>query len=109
MSDKEIHVPNIGEFKNVEVIEVLVSSGQSVRKNDPLITIESDKSSVEIPASIDGNVKSVDGARRRCIQRCYKRLRERPAMDGSSRSFERNVNSMLPRKCHFAECCHQRL
>ena len=59
MSDKEIHVPNIGEFKNVEVIEVLVSSGQSVRKNDPLITIESDKSSVEIPASIDGNVKSV--------------------------------------------------
>ena len=59
MSDKEIQVPNIGEFKNVEVIEVLVSSGQSVRKNDPLITIESDKSSVEIPASIDGNVKSV--------------------------------------------------
>ena len=59
MSDKEIQVPNIGEFKNVEVIEVLVSSGQSVRKKDPLITIESDKSSVEIPASIDGNVKSV--------------------------------------------------
>jgi len=59
MSDKEIKVPNIGEFKDVEVIEVLVSDGQSVSKNDPLITIESDKSSVEIPASFDGKVKSV--------------------------------------------------
>ena len=59
MSDKEIKVPNIGEFKDVEVIEVLVSNGQSVSKNDPLITIESDKSSVEIPASFDGKVKSV--------------------------------------------------
>jgi len=59
MPDKEIKVPNIGEFKDVEVIEVLVSDGQLVSKNDPLITIESDKSSVEIPASIDGKVKSV--------------------------------------------------
>ncbi|MDA9646262.1 2-oxo acid dehydrogenase subunit E2 [Candidatus Pelagibacter sp.] len=59
MSDKEIKVPNIGEFKDVEVIEVLVSNGQSVSKNDPLITIESDKSSVEIPATFDGRVKSV--------------------------------------------------
>ena len=59
MSDKEIKVPNIGEFKDVEVIEVLVSNGQSVSKNDPLITIESDKSSVEIPASFDGKVNSV--------------------------------------------------
>ena len=60
MSDKEIKVPNIGEFKDVEVIEVLVSNDQSVIKNDPLITIESDKSSVEIPASFDGKVKSVN-------------------------------------------------
>ena len=60
MSDKEIKVPNIGEFKDVEVIEVLVSSGQSVSKNDPLITIESDKSSVEIPASYEGLVKSIN-------------------------------------------------
>ncbi|MDB0046664.1 2-oxo acid dehydrogenase subunit E2 [Candidatus Pelagibacter sp.] len=59
MPDKEIKVPNIGEFKDVEVIEVLVSNGQPVSKNDPLITIESDKSSVEIPASFDGKVKSV--------------------------------------------------
>ena len=60
MSDKEIKVPNIGEFKGVEVIEVLVSNGQSVRKNDPLITIESDKSSVEIPTTFNGKIKSVN-------------------------------------------------
>ena len=60
MRDKEIKIPNIGEFKDVEVIEVLVSNGQSVSKNDPLITIESDKSSVEIPATFDGKVKSVN-------------------------------------------------
>jgi len=60
MSDKEIKVPNISDFKNVEVIEVLVSNGQSVSKNDPLITIESDKSSVEIPSSFEGKVKSVN-------------------------------------------------
>ena len=60
MSDKEIKVPNIGEFKNVEVIEVLVSNNQSVLKNDPLITIESDKSSVEIPSSFEGKIKSVN-------------------------------------------------
>jgi pyruvate dehydrogenase E2 component (dihydrolipoamide acetyltransferase) len=60
MSDQVIKVPNIGEFKNVEVIEVLVSNGQSVSKNDPLITIESDKSSVEIPSSFEGKIKSVN-------------------------------------------------
>ena len=59
MSDQEIKVPNIGEFKDVEVIEVLVSNGQLVSKNDPLITIESDKSSVEIPATFEGKVKSM--------------------------------------------------
>ena len=60
MSDKEIKVPNIGEFKDVEIIEVLVSNGQSISKNDPLITIESDKSSVEIPSSFEGKVKLVN-------------------------------------------------
>ena len=59
MSEIEIKVPNIGEFKNVEVIEVLVSEGQTLKKNDPLITIESDKSSVEIPSNFDGKIKSL--------------------------------------------------
>jgi len=59
MSETEIKVPNIGDFKDVEVIEVLVAIGQILQKNDPLITIESDKSSVEIPSSFEGKVKSL--------------------------------------------------
>ena len=59
MSNIEIKVPNIGDFKDVEVIEVLVSEGQTLKKNDPLITIESDKSSVEIPSNFEGKVKSL--------------------------------------------------
>ncbi len=60
MSKKDIKVPNIGEFKDVEVIEVLIKKGQKIKKNDPLITIESDKSSVEIPSSDDGTVISLN-------------------------------------------------
>ena len=59
MSETEIKVPNIGDFKDVEVIEVLVSEGKSLKKNDPLITIESDKSSVEIPSNFDGKIKTL--------------------------------------------------
>jgi len=59
MSEIEIKIPNIGDFKNVEVIEVLVSEGQALKKNDPLITIESDKSSVEIPSNFDGKIKTL--------------------------------------------------
>ena len=54
MAEKKLLVPNIGDFKNVEVIEVLVKSGQQIKKNDPLITLESDKSSVEVPATDEG-------------------------------------------------------
>ena len=59
MLETKIKVPNIGDFKDVEVIEVLVSEGQTIQKNDPLITIESDKSSVEIPSNFEGKVKSL--------------------------------------------------
>ena len=59
MSEKKILVPNIGDFKNVEVIEVLVKSGQQIKKNDPLITLESDKSSVEVPATDEGKINKI--------------------------------------------------
>jgi len=57
--EKKILVPNIGDFKNVEVIEILVKSGQEIKKNDPLITLESDKSSVEVPSAYSGKVKKI--------------------------------------------------
>ena len=60
MSRINLKVPNIGEFKDVEVIELLVSEGQIIKKNEPLITIESDKSSVEIPSTEDGKILKVN-------------------------------------------------
>ena len=57
---KDILVPNIGDFKDVEVIEVLVKVGQKIKKNDPLITIESDKSSVEVPSTSDGVIEKIN-------------------------------------------------
>ena len=57
--ENKILVPNIGDFKDIEVIEVLVKSGQEIKKNDPLITLESDKSSVEVPSTYNGKVKKV--------------------------------------------------
>jgi pyruvate dehydrogenase E2 component (dihydrolipoamide acetyltransferase) len=55
----EVRVPDIGDFKDVPVIEVLVKPGDRVKKNDSLITLESDKASMEVPAENDGVVADV--------------------------------------------------
>ena len=55
----EIKVPDIGDFKNVEIIEILIKEGDEVNKSDPIITIESDKSSVEIPSPFSGKVSEL--------------------------------------------------
>tara|TARA_B110000211_G_scaffold119377_1_gene138223 strand:+ start:22 stop:3039 length:3018 start_codon:yes stop_codon:yes gene_type:complete len=56
---QNISVPNIGDFEEVEVIEVLVKPGDQINKNDPIVTIESDKSSVEIPSPTAGEIKDL--------------------------------------------------
>ena len=56
---EKLLVPDIGDFENVEVIELLVKEGQEIKKNDPVVTIESDKSSVEIPSTISGKIESI--------------------------------------------------
>ncbi|MBV9718754.1 MAG: dihydrolipoyllysine-residue acetyltransferase [Candidatus Eremiobacteraeota bacterium] len=55
----EVRVPDIGDFKDVPVIEVLVKSGDRVKKNESLITLESEKASMEVPAETDGVVEDV--------------------------------------------------
>ena len=56
---QNISVPDIGDFKDVEVIEILVKPGDQIKKNDPVVTIESDKSSVEIPSPSEGKIKDL--------------------------------------------------
>jgi pyruvate dehydrogenase E2 component (dihydrolipoamide acetyltransferase) len=55
----DLIVPNIGDFKNVEIIEILAKTEQSIKKNDGLITLESDKSSVEVPCQFSGKIKNI--------------------------------------------------
>ena len=56
MATVELKVPDIGDFKDVEIIEVLVKPGDSISVEQSLITVESDKASMEIPASIAGKI-----------------------------------------------------
>ena len=57
---KKLLVPDIGDFEKVEVIEILVKSGDKISLNDPVITIESDKSSVEIPSIFEGKIETIN-------------------------------------------------
>ena len=50
----------MGDFKDVEIIEVLVKVGQLIKKNDSIITLESDKSSVEVPSTQEGVVEKIN-------------------------------------------------
>lgn len=59
MSLKEVLVPDIGNFDSVDVIEVLVKAGDTIAKDDSLLTVESDKASMDIPAPFAGVVKEV--------------------------------------------------
>ena len=59
---RELLVPDLGEFADVEVIEVLVSAGDEVALEDPLLTIETDKASMDVPAELVGKMVSFDVA-----------------------------------------------
>jgi dihydrolipoamide dehydrogenase len=55
----EVKVPDIGDFKDIPVIEVLVKPGDAVNKEDALVTLESDKATMEVPAPVAGTVKEL--------------------------------------------------
>ena len=55
----EVKVPDIGDFKDVPIIDVLVHPGDRVKAEDPLITLESDKASMDVPSPVDGVVKEI--------------------------------------------------
>ena len=52
----DVRVPNIGEFKDVEIIEILVNAGDFIKPEDPLITLENDKASIEVPSPVTGKI-----------------------------------------------------
>ena len=56
----KITVPDIGDFENVEIIEILTKPGAIIKENDPVVTLESDKSSVEVPSPLSGKISSLN-------------------------------------------------
>ncbi|MFN2528123.1 MAG: dihydrolipoyllysine-residue acetyltransferase [Candidatus Baltobacteraceae bacterium] len=60
MSEMEVKVPDIGDFKNVPVIEVLVKAGDTIKKDDPLVTLESEKATFEVPSPSAGVIKALN-------------------------------------------------
>tara|TARA_B100001741_G_scaffold91526_1_gene75025 strand:- start:687 stop:1967 length:1281 start_codon:yes stop_codon:yes gene_type:complete len=56
----DIKVPNIGDFRDVEIIEILVKNGQEISKGESIITLESDKSSVEVPSDHSGKISNIN-------------------------------------------------
>jgi pyruvate dehydrogenase E2 component (dihydrolipoamide acetyltransferase) len=59
-STQKVNVPNIGDFKDVPIIEVLVKPGDKIEVESPLITIESEKASMDVPSPVAGTIASVD-------------------------------------------------
>jgi len=59
MATEEILIPDIGSFDSVDVIEILINEGDEIKKEDPLITVESDKASMDIPAPHSGVIKEI--------------------------------------------------
>src|SRR4030088_251628 len=59
MATIEVKVPDIGDFKDVPVIELLVKPGDKVTKEDSLVTLESDKATMEVPSTHSGTVKEM--------------------------------------------------
>ena len=55
----DVLVPDIGDFEDVPVVEILVAVGDAIAKDDPMITLESDKATMEIPAPFAGVVKEL--------------------------------------------------
>ena len=60
MTILKITIPDMGDFKDVEIIEVLVKEGQTINKDDSIITLESDKSSVEVPSTAGGRIEKIN-------------------------------------------------
>ncbi len=59
MSERDLLLPDIGDFKDVEIIEIHVSAGDSVEPEDPLLTLESDKATMDIPSPFGGTIKQL--------------------------------------------------
>ena len=87
----DVLVPDIGDFSDVPIVEILVSPGDTVAAEDPLVTLESDKATMDVPSPFGGvvqelKVKTGDAGGRRRLKELVRRLEmleAESALDGS--------------------------
>jgi pyruvate dehydrogenase E2 component (dihydrolipoamide acetyltransferase) len=60
MSSVEVRIPDLGDVKDVTVLDVLIASGAEIRRDDPIVTLESEKASMDVPSPVAGVVASVN-------------------------------------------------
>ena len=60
MSISEVKVPDIGDFQDVEVLELMCKEGQSIDVEDPIITIESEKATMDVPSPLAGKIIKIN-------------------------------------------------
>ena len=59
MKQIELRIPNLGEAEETEIIEISVKEGDSLKKNDPIIVLESEKAAMEVPSDYEGVIKEI--------------------------------------------------
>ncbi|SEQ18798.1 pyruvate dehydrogenase E2 component (dihydrolipoamide acetyltransferase) [Ectothiorhodospira magna] len=98
----EIKVPDIGDFKDVEIIEVLVGEGDTVKPEDSLITLESDKASIDIPAPRAGTVKGLKVKVGDRVSQGAAILDLEPVEEGKAMAVDRTEEQPSPRQTTVA-------
>jgi pyruvate dehydrogenase E2 component (dihydrolipoamide acetyltransferase) len=94
MADTEVKVPDIGDFKDVPIIEIHVEEGQSINADDPIITLESDKATMDVPSPASGKVEKLLVKVGDKVSEGYPVLRLRGNEEGSMRQ----PTSLLPQQ-----------
>ena len=94
MTDTEVKVPDIGDFKDVPIIEIHVEEGQSINADDPIITLESDKATMDVPSPASGTVEKLLVKVGDKVSEGYPVLRLRGNEEGSMRQ----PTSLLPQQ-----------
>jgi len=93
-----VEVPDIGDFEDVPIIEILVSSGDTVAVDDPLLTLESDKATMDVPAPLAGTVREVLVKVGDRVSQGVELLTVSPSSDGDSEAAPPSSEGVAPGK-----------
>ena len=105
MAAEEILIPDIGNFDSVDVIDILMNIGDAINPDDPLLTVESDKASMDIPAPFSGTVKEIkvkvgdkvkEGSLVAVIEKTQKEQKEVNAKPATKNEVKEVVKKVMP-------------